>query len=144
MAQPVIALSPEPLDVAALVARVQTPEHGAVCTFLGVTRETSPEDQRPVVALQYEAYPAVALPEMEKIARETAAKFGPLGIAIVHRTGRVALTEPSVAVVVAAPHRAKSFEACRYAIDELKARVAVWKQEVYRDGDTAWVANTPS
>jgi molybdopterin synthase catalytic subunit len=144
MAQPVIALSPEPLDVAALVARVQTPEHGAVCTFQGVTRETSPEDQRPVVALQYEAYPTVALPEMEKIARETAAQFGPLGIAIVHRTGRVALTEPSVVVVVAAPHRAKSFEACRYAIDELKARVAVWKQEVYRDGDTAWVANTPS
>jgi molybdopterin synthase catalytic subunit len=138
----VIALSAEPLDVAALVARVQTPEHGGVCTFQGVTRETSPEDPRPVIALEYEAYSAVALAEMEKIAREAEERFGPLGIAIVHRTGRVALTEPSVVVVVAARHRAKAFEGCRYAIDELKSRVAVWKQEIYRDGDTAWIANT--
>ncbi len=61
-----------------------------------------------------------------------------------HRTGRVELGEPSVAVVVAAPHRGKAFDACRYAIDALKERVAVWKQEVYRDGATAWVANTTS
>jgi len=61
-----------------------------------------------------------------------------------HRTGRVALGEPSVAVVVAAPHRGAAFDACRYAIDALKARVAVWKREVYRDGDAAWIANTPS
>jgi molybdopterin synthase catalytic subunit len=144
MSGDLIALSAEPLDVAALVARVQTAAHGAVCTFQGTTRETSPDDPRPVVALEYEAYPAVAIPEMEKIAQEAQTRFGPLGIAIVHRTGRVALGEPSVVVVVACPHRGKAFEACRYAIDELKSRVAVWKQEVYRDGDTAWVANTPS
>ena len=137
-----IALSAAPIDVDALVRAMQTKEHGAVVTFLGTTRETSPDDPRPVAALEYEAYDAMAVPEMEAIAREAQERFGPLGIAIVHRTGRVALGEPSVAVVVAAPHRGRAFDASRYAIDALKARVAVWKQEVYRDGATAWVANT--
>jgi molybdopterin synthase catalytic subunit len=140
----VIALSAEPLDAEALVRAVKSDAHGAVVTFLGTTRETSPGDPRPVEALDYEAYDAMALAEMRAIAAETRERFGSLGIAMVHRTGRVALGEPSVAVVVAAPHRAAAFDACRYAIDALKTRVPVWKRERYRDGGTAWIANTPS
>jgi molybdopterin synthase catalytic subunit len=142
--EPVIALSAEALDAEALVRAVKTDAHGAVVTFLGTTRETSPGDPRPVEALDYEAYDAMALAEMRAIAAETRKRFGPLGIAMVHRTGRVALGEPSVAVVVAAPHRGAAFDACRYAIDALKSRVPVWKRERYRDGGTAWIANTPS
>lgn len=137
-----IALSGAPLEVDALVRAVRSDAHGAVVTFVGTTRETSPGDPRPVVALEYEAYDAMALSEMETIAAEARERFGALGIAMVHRTGTVALGEPSVAVVVAAPHRATAFEACRYAIDALKARVPVWKRERYRDGEAAWVANT--
>jgi molybdopterin synthase catalytic subunit len=140
----VTGLSAQPLDVDALVRAVKTSAHGAVVTFLGTTRETSPDDPRPVAALDYEAYETMALAELETIERETRERFGPLGIAMVHRTGRVALGEPSVAVVVAAPHRGAAFDACRYAIDALKARVAVWKREIYQDGDAAWVANTAS
>ena len=139
-----IGLSAAPLDPDALVRAVRSDAHGAVVTFLGTTRETSPGDPRPVVALEYEAYESMALSAMEEIAAETRERFGPLGIAMVHRTGRVNLGEPSVAVVVAAPHRGRAFEACRYAIDALKSRVAVWKREIYRDGETAWIANTPS
>ena len=139
-----IALSAVPLDPDALVRAVRSDVHGAVVTFLGTTRETSPGDPRPVVALEYEAYDSMAIAVMEEIAAETRERFGPLGIAMVHRTGRVNLGEPSVAVVVAAPHRGRAFEACRYAIDALKSRVAVWKREIYRDGDAAWIANTPS
>ncbi len=138
-----IGLSAEPLDPEALVRAVRSDAHGGVVTFLGTTRETSPEDPRPVAALEYEAYAAMAVPEMEAIAREARERFGPLAIAMVHRTGRVNLGEPSVAVVVAAPHRGRAFDACRYAIDALKSRVPVWKREIYRDGDAAWVANTP-
>jgi len=138
----VIGLSAVALDATALVSAVRSHAHGAVVTFLGTTRETSPDDPRPVVALEYEAYETMALPEMEAIARETRERFGPLEIALVHRTGRVALGEPSVAVVVAAPHRGAAFDACRYAIDALKSRVPVWKQEIYRDGGAAWIANT--
>ena len=142
--EPVIALSAEAIDPEALVRAVKTDAHGGVVTFLGTTRETSPGDPRPVEALDYEAYDAMALAEMRAIAAETRERFGPLGIAMVHRTGRVALGEPSVAVVVAAPHRGAAFDACRYAIDALKSRVPVWKREQYRDGGTAWIANTPS
>ncbi len=139
-----IALSAAPLDVDTLVRAVRSDAHGAVVTFLGTTRERSPGDPRPVVALEYEAYESMAVAVMEEIAAETRERFGPLGIAMVHRTGRVSLGEPSVAVVVAAPHRGRAFEACRYAIDALKSRVAVWKREIYRDGDAAWIENTPS
>ena len=96
-----IGLSAAPLDIDALMRSVQLPEHGAVATFLGTTRETSPGDPRPVAALEYEAYEAMAVAEMEAIADEARERFGPLQIAIVHRTGRVALTEPSIAIVVA-------------------------------------------
>jgi len=143
-AHPPIGLSAERIDVDALVAATRFDAHGAVVTFLGTTRETSPGDPRPVDALEYEAYPAMAMTEMEAIAREARDRFGPIAIAMVHRTGRVELGEPSVAVVVAAPHRGAAFDACRYAIDALKARVPVWKREIYRDGDAAWIANTPS
>jgi molybdopterin synthase catalytic subunit len=139
----IIGLAADSLDVARLERAVRTESHGAVVTFLGVTRETSPDDPRPVAALAYEAYPLVAVPEMEAIARETEERYGPLGIAMVHRTGIVALGEPSVCIVVAAPHRGAAFDACRFAIDALKSRVAVWKKELYQDGDGAWVANTP-
>jgi molybdopterin synthase catalytic subunit len=139
-----IGLSAGPLDAEALARTVQTPAHGAVVTFLGTTRETSPDDPRPVAALEYEAYESMAVAELHAIARETEARFGPLGIALMHRTGRVALGEPSVAVVVAAPHRGAAFDACRYAIDALKSRVTVWKREIYRDGEAAWIANTAS
>lgn len=138
-----IGLTAHAIDAAALERAVKTDAHGAVVTFLGTTRETSPGDPRPVAALEYEAYEALAVAEMRTIANETRERFGPLGIAMVHRTGRVALGEPSVAVVVAAPHRGAAFDACRHAIDALKSRVAVWKREIYRDGGTAWIANTP-
>ena len=138
-----IGLSAQPIDPSVLVRAVKTDAHGAVVTFLGTTRATSPGDPRPVAALEYEAYETMAVAEMETVAREAQDRFGPLGIAMVHRTGRVELGEPSVAVVVAAPHRGAAFDACRYAIDALKSRVAVWKREIYRDGDAAWIANTP-
>jgi molybdopterin synthase catalytic subunit len=138
-----IRLGPEPIDVGALVAAVADPAYGGIATFLGITRATSPEDPRPVEALDYEAYEAMALADFAAIADETRARFGPLSIAIVHRTGRVALGEASVAIAVGAPHRAAAFDACEFAIDTLKARSPIWKREAYADGATGWVANTP-
>jgi len=138
-----IAIGPEPIDLAALIAAVEDPAHGAICTFLGTTRETSPGDERPVEALDYEAYVDLARTDFEAIATEARERWGPLRIAIVHRTGRVALGEASVAVAVGSPHRGAAFDACEFAIDTLKARAPIWKRETYRDGGTAWIANTP-
>jgi molybdopterin synthase catalytic subunit len=136
-----IALCAEPLALEPLIAAVRDDGHGAIVTFVGVTRVTSNGDPRPVAALEYEAYAALALREMEAIAAEAQARFGPLRIAIVHRTGRVDLGEPSVAIAVGTPHRPQAFAACAFAIDALKARVEIWKNECYADGASAWRPN---
>ncbi len=136
-----LAVVGEPIVMDALVAAVRTDACGAVVTFAGVVRETSPEDARRVTRIRYEAYADLALSQLEAIAAATRVRYGPLEIAIVHRTGDLALGETSIAIAVAAPHRGAAFDACEFAIDEIKAQLAVWKQEVFADGDTAWTAN---
>ena len=133
---------------------VADPADGAVVVFLGHTR-TSPGTPAPgqeavaarfagqeVVALEYEAYEAMALAVLEAIADEVEARFGVRRLAILHRTGEVAVGEVSVAIVTAAGHRAEAFDACRYAIEELKARAPIWKAEQFADG-SVWLGAPP-
>ena len=135
-------------------AAVADPADGAVVVFLGHTR-TSPGTPAPgqeavaarfagqeVVALEYEAYEAMALAVLEAIADEVEARFGVRRLAILHRTGEVAVGEVSVAIVTAAGHRADAFDACRYAIEELKARAPIWKAERFADG-SVWLGAPP-
>lgn len=131
-----IALSATPIDHAALVAAVADPEHGGIATFIGTTRRES--DERPVETLRYEAYEELALAELRAIAGEAGAAYG-ARIAVVHRLGDVAVGEPSVAVAASSRHRPAAFAACRYVIDELKARAPIWKQSVHADGGTTWI-----
>jgi molybdopterin synthase catalytic subunit len=112
---------------------------GAVVTFCGIVRDAT-ADGRAVSALEYEAFEPMALREFERIAREACGRFGGARVAIVHRVGEVAAGEISVVVLAAAAHRAEAFDACRYAIDELKARAPIWKRERYADGGTQWRA----
>ncbi len=142
--------APIPDDLEAELRRaIATTIDGAVVTFLGRTRETpgtpAPGEHQPpgiagqsVESLAYEAYEPMVLTVLGDIADEIAARFGVERIAMVHRTGEVPLGEPSVLIVVAAEHRGAAFDACRYAIEELKARAPIWKQERYRDG-SVWV-----
>jgi len=132
------AVVTEPIDPGPLVERVRTRECGAVVTFLGTVRARS-DDGRAVDALSYEAYPPMALAEMESIAQEIVERYHPCHVAMVHRVGKLAVGETSVAIAVGAPHRAQAFDACEYAIDELKKRVEVWKKEHYEDGDERWL-----
>ncbi len=134
-------ISAEPVDLGALVTAVRTDACGAVVTFAGVVRETSAADPRPVRRLRYEAYPALALRQMREIATAARNAYGPLEIAIVARTGELELGETSIAIAVAAPHRGPAFDACEYAIDAIKSELAVWKEEVFGDGSSAWRAN---
>jgi molybdopterin synthase catalytic subunit len=133
-------ITAEPLDSAALIDSVRGPDCGAIVTFLGVVRADSDATGQ-VEALAYEAYDALALREMQAICLEAAARFGGARVAIAHRTGYCRVGEASVAIAVAAEHRAAAFDACEYAIDELKRRVAVWKQERYRGGAARWRQN---
>ena len=123
-----------------MLAAVASPACGAVVAFLGVVRETSDDDRR-VSGLEYDAYPAMALSEMRAIGAEAVERFGAVRLAIVHRVGRLAIGEASVAIAAAAPHRADAFDACEFAIDELKKRVPIWKREHYTDGGGRWLEN---
>jgi molybdopterin synthase catalytic subunit len=133
-----VRLVREPIDLATLTQT--TPADGALCLFVGVVR--SENRGRPVVRLEYEAYEEMALPQMEEIAVLTRRQFKVTLVRLVHRLGTLAVGEASVAVAVASPHRAEAFAACRFAIDTLKARVPIWKKELYADG-SAWLDDAP-
>ncbi len=127
-----------PIDPAALLAECVSPRDGAALLFLGVVRESN--EGRAVADLEYQAYEEMAAAEMERIAAEARERFGTGRVRIVHRVGRLEIGEASVAIVVASPHRGEAYEASRYAIEELKRRVPVWKREGYVEGEREWVA----
>jgi molybdopterin synthase catalytic subunit len=127
----VVEITSEPLSVERVASLVERPEAGAVAIFVGNVRRQS--RGREVVALEYFGYEPMARRELEKIAQEVGAQ-GDLRCAIAHRLGRLAVGEASVIVAVSSPHRGPAFEACRWAMDELKARVPIWKKEWTPDG----------
>ena len=130
-----------PIDVAQLLAGAARHDCGAVALFLGTTRDH--HEGRRVLRLSYEAYPAMALPSLERIETEAMTRFGIATCRVVHRLGEVPPAEASVAVVVVAAHRGPAFDACRWAMDELKHTVPIWKKEHFAEGDAAWVEGTP-
>ena len=132
----VTGLSDGPLDVVGLIKKIWRADCGAVVTFEGTTR--SPNEGREVRLLEYEAYDERAEKQLRAFAEETVAEFGLGGVVAVHRTGVVPIGEPSVVVACAAAHRAEAFEGARKVIDRIKADAAIWKKEVFDDGD-AWV-----
>ncbi|HVR45673.1 MAG TPA: molybdenum cofactor biosynthesis protein MoaE [Candidatus Binatia bacterium] len=116
------------------------PGDGAAVKFFGVVRDRA-DDGRAVCALSYEAFEPLATAEFEKIAGEARERFGDVALAIVHRIGEIGVGEVAVAVVASAAHRGAAFDACRYAIDELKRRAPIWKKERYADGSARWREN---
>jgi len=124
------------VDVAILEAAVADPAAGAICTFVGTTRENNVG--RKVLRLEYEAYEAMALSEIRKLADEAGRRWEITRVAITHRIGVVEIGETSVAIAVSAPHRAEAFEACRFAIDRLKEIVPIWKKEHFEGGEV-WI-----
>jgi molybdopterin synthase catalytic subunit len=133
-------LSERPLDPEAVAARVRGPDAGGLVSFVGAVRDQA--RGRSIVHLEYEAYPPMALAEMEKICDAAAGRWPGVRVAIAHRVGHLAIGDLAVVVVAAAPHRAEAFEACRFAIDTLKESVPIWKKEVASDG-AYWVDDHP-
>lgn len=126
-------ISVEPLDVAAVVAETESDDAGAVATFVGTVRRRSRD--RDVLHLEYEAFEEMAEPMLRTLADELTARHGLCRVAIHHRIGRVEIGEPSVVIAVSAPHRAAALDACREAIDTLKATIPLWKKEFYAGGE---------
>ena len=138
-----VLLSDAPLDARALEAAVAHPGNGAIITFSGVARNDAVNDPSApaLVSLYYEAWPEVAERTLRAIVAEAEHRWF-VRVAIAHRTGVVAVGEPSVLVTIGAAHRGEAYEASRYVIDTLKANAPIWKKELYADGST-WVSNKP-
>lgn len=134
---PIVELTREPIDFAALTEAVRSTQAGAVVLFLGTVREMT--GGRQTVALDYDAYPEMALREMRRIIDEACGRWPLVRAGVVHRLGRLELGEVSIALAVSAPHRDAAFEAGRHLIDRLKESVPVWKKENWADGSTEWV-----
>jgi molybdopterin synthase catalytic subunit len=132
-----VALTSLPLPVEVANAWVTTPGSGAVVSFLGVVRDQS-DGRVGVHGLTYEAYEEEATRRLAAIAGELRRRWPDVErVALLHRVGDLTLSEPSVAVVVSAPHRAEAFEAARFGIDTLKETVPIWKREHW-DGGSEW------
>lgn len=129
-------LTTETIDVGAVARRVVLPECGATITLDGYAREWTKGKR--TLYLVYEAYEPMAVTEMERLGVEAHKQFEIAHIGIVHRTGRVDIGETSVVIAVSAPHRHAAFQACEWAIKELKRTVPIWKKEIYADGES-WV-----
>lgn len=139
--QPPCWITDKPLVVDDVLRRVNRPEAGAIVLFAGIARRYTGE--RVTEHLEYDAYPSMAVSEMNKIAAEVEEKWLGIRVAMVHRTGVVDIGEASVLIAVSAPHRTEAFPAARYAIDRLKETVPIWKKEVWAGGEM-WVGDATS
>jgi molybdopterin synthase catalytic subunit len=126
----------KPIDLRELVDYVTDGEAGAIATFIGTTRNNN--EGRRVIALDYDGYPEMAEKELARIGADAKSKSPICRMAIVHRLGPVQITEASVIIAVSAGHRDAAFAACRFAIEEIKKTVPIWKKEVYEGGEV-WI-----
>lgn len=126
----------EPIDISQ-VEMFAGRSDGAVVVFWGVVRDRTAG--RSVKGLSYEAYEEMAEEQMVQIGRIAQHEHGAGPVLMVHRTGDLCVGDVSVLIAVAAPHRDAAFEACRFCIDELKRKAAIWKKEIFLDGGSRWI-----
>jgi molybdopterin synthase catalytic subunit len=131
-----VALVDTPIAVEQVTSAVARPSAGGISVFVGVVRDEA--EGRPVTLLEYEAYAPMAVAEMLRIVDELEREFGGVQLAVTHRVGSLRVGDVAVVCAASAPHRPEAFAACRKLIDEIKARVPIWKREHGPDG-AYWV-----
>jgi molybdopterin synthase catalytic subunit len=129
-----------PLSIAEVLAAIGDPAAGGTALFVGTVRDE--DGGRAVTDLAYRAHPS-AERELRRVLDKIAADLPVRALAAVHRVGDLAVGDLAVIVAVACPHRAEAFDACRRAIDDLKAQVPIWKYQAFADGGTEWVGAGP-
>lgn len=145
-----IELTENPIDLNTLLSGVGDASCGAQVLFVGTTRQwthrlnadSSNGERIETEYLIYDAYREMAISEMQQLEDAARARWPVRDVVLVHRLGRVAPKEASVAVAVSCPHRSEAFEAARWLIDELKHQVPIWKQEHYVQNGSEWIHPT--
>lgn len=130
------ALTHDPINYHALTESVRRPGCGAVCLFLGTVRDLTGDDE--TAFLEYTAYAVMAEAKLGQIVEEAVGRWPGGAVAVVHRLGRLAVGDISVAVAASTPHRQEAFAACRHVIDTLKRVVPIWKKDFRPDGAAGW------
>lgn len=131
-----VGLSSAPLPVSEAAEWVVRPECGAVVLFSGTARDHA-EGRPGVHRLDYEAYEEQVVPRLAAVADEARGRWPDVArVALLHRTGPLAIGESAVVVAVSAPHRSSAFEAARFGIDTLKSTVPIWKREAWAGGES--------
>ncbi|WP_245596424.1 molybdenum cofactor biosynthesis protein MoaE [Nocardioides alkalitolerans] len=131
-----VDLRTEVIDVDEVLAALDDPSSGALDLFVGRVRDE--DGGRGVRGLQYSAHPG-AVDQMAAVCAEVASDFDVRAVAVLHRVGDLAIGDVAVVCGVASGHRGVAFEATRALIDRLKARVPIWKHQLFVDGSDEWV-----
>jgi molybdopterin synthase catalytic subunit len=140
VASPRAWITSEQIGAESVLPLVASEQHGAALIFLGIVRDHN--EGRTVSGVYYEAYREMAERTLAEIVSAAEQRVAPASIAAVHRVGELAVGDVSIAIAVSTPHRAEAFAACRSVIEEVKQRLAVWKQERYVTGERDWLAGT--
>lgn len=131
-----VSVTTDVVSVSDMSAAVASHTAGAIVTFSGDVRDN--DHGRAVASLAYEAHPS-AQRILEEVARQVAAKFDVVAVAVAHRHGPIAIGEAALVAAVSAKHRTQAFEACMELVDEVKAQIPIWKHQVFTDGTDEWV-----
>jgi len=137
---PRASITRDRIDTERVLNGLKRGEHGAAVVFEGIVRNNT--RGRKTLYLEYEAYEAMALQQLESLASQAMTNFQVRDVAIVHRLGHLEIGETSVLIVVASAHRGAAFDACRWLIDTLKRQVPIWKKEYFEDG-AVWADGEP-
>jgi molybdopterin synthase catalytic subunit len=132
----IVSVTSEPLDLAAHEAAVADPRAGAIVSFQGVVRDH--DGGRSVVSLDYEGHPS-ALDVLREVAAEIASEAEVYAVAVSHRVGALKIGDVALVAAVSTAHRGAAFAACGRLVDSAKARLPIWKRQVFADGSEEWV-----
>lgn len=135
-----VAIVTSPIDVGSIIHEVADARHGATAIFVGTVRSVN--EGREVREIEYTAYEEMAEREMSAILAEAERANEGAALVAEHRIGLLAVGDASIVIAAAHERRGCALDALRYAIDEMKVRVPIWKREVYSDGSQSWVDPT--
>jgi len=129
-------LTSDPIDVATFAQVVQSPDFGAVVTFSGNVRKN--DGGKVVRTLTYEIHPS-AEQVLRDIVTEVANDPELGSVAVAHRYGEIPIGESAFVVAVSAAHRGPALATCSLLVEEVKARLPIWKHQLFADGTDEWV-----
>lgn len=134
---PFVKVTTKTINIDAMIAKVQSNDHGAIDLFIGTVRNS--HNGKDVTGITYDVHDALAEKAFNDICSEAMGIWPGTHYALMHYKGELSVGGTSIVIAVSSAHRSESFEACRYIIEEIKRQAPVWKQEHYADGKSDWL-----